>query len=197
MPNADDRRKHIEDATALPVAEHHLDQARTYLIEAADDQTTEEEAQTLSALAAAHVEIGKLEVISADTRQAVDEAAALVEDRIIYSLNLDEVPALVLSSLNHAEGLQQLAGDAAEVVAYAFPAGTLRTMLEEEAEVPHLIAGELGCNVYTLGGMVWLGLPRGDWQDVAAGIRRLVDWWLYGRDEPDTEEPEEDEPDEE
>lgn len=183
-----ERQALLEDLTRLPVARRHMDQAATYLIEAGDGEGDAAESAALAALAAAHCDLARMEMLCAETAAAIDEASMLVEDRIIYSLNLDELPPQLLGPI--AGGGTVLAtGLSGEVGGYACPAGSLtKLMADFGPDGPGVVAQGLGCNVRAYRGLLWLELPAGDWQEVAGGIRRLVAAWVRPDVEAEDEE---------
>lgn len=189
-----DRRAHIEDATRLPQARRHLDEARTYLIEATDGEAGDGETCALAALASAHLEAARTELLLAETADAVDEASAMVEDRLLWSLSLDIIPERLIQPL--LGGGQRLADELdGPPGGYAIPSGVLRTILHTHPEEgPELIAAAIGGQVVRYQTLTWLVLPGGQWQEIAAGIRDLVDWHLGNEaQEDEQEEPAEDE----
>lgn len=177
---ADDRAEHIRQSFRLPAATQHIDQARTYALEAQDDDLSNEDLQTLASLSMMESELARAEVLFADSSRAVQEAVNMCEDRLLYALNLDEVPRMLLQAAGAfgdlAEPLaDQLPGNA---TGYALPNGTVRMVLRDFPTGPQVVAERLQCAVYRAGQMVYLMLPPvDDWQEIAARLRDLTDWW--------------------
>lgn len=158
----------------LEMAALHLDAARTALIEAGDGDASDSATLALATLAAAHSEVGKLELMLADLEAALAVRIAELDDRVFFHVALCVVPGRFLVPLFGATTTRFLAGTQPEPVgSWCAPANWLRNIVQR-ATPPELleIADRLGCAFWRVEGIDLLALPA-DWRAVVGRLRDL------------------------